>query len=1262
MQVKSFSDFSGGVTDKVIPGPSNRYTSADNLLIDANQKLYTRPGFNILSSTAYTLPAQERVARLINFDFDSELIALQNKKLFYVNAGAWTELQGPAAASIFPTNTASSLIEESQVNHTLYLASNSGDPVAKMFVDDTNTHQLRTAGLPKPPITAIFPDAATKLSIGITLALDIRNSMIDHVDDFGVAPAAHPAQDAANSAALAALATPVTLGDLITYTTSLRTIYDSHVGDAREAAPLQLYHAGISDLGSVSYFYVRNPIINLLTEESQPDNANVTTIEEVIRLLNDIRLKYNLHIYAPITHNNATQTSPSWGDHATTVPPVNLDANYTQAIPNISTLLRYVNNLKEELNFHVSNGLSSGYYSFKHMNVDSNNQIRMADATDTTTCAALLGCIYYHYAQHIETANRYSKYNIGGTAVVPPNVDQGLFYSATKQNIWLFKGDVTAGSPTISNVTPNPVTQGLPTGYFIIKETTDVTDPYENWAAPFNNPASLKFPQNTTTTGNGATTINMNQNSLVTAANIEFAFHWNGVHVDAERNTTANYNSALAAKAYIDLFDYTLSLDALSQQAVLIATAIKAHETGNQTAVTDIDLATGNYGIVGQEIKAGYTYYPITPIFSTGQFAPTHLIVAGQLAQFPSADAIRNPPAPSGFIPNQGQGYFEAGLTVKSYLYRFVFSIDYKVGQVDFTDISAPSEPIQIDSMESPASPTSGDTTWWDYIGLAGLQVLANAANTHYDVTNSKVEIYRTIGDGSVYYKIGEVTNGTTTYLDYTDDTTLLSNEALYTNGGIVGNDSPPVTGIIHALDNRMYYAVGNKVFQSLSNDPDSVPANFFDTFEEDVIGISSTRSNLVVFSNLNVYRVEGEFDELGNGFMRHERIFDRTGCVAQQSIVKADNGLFFAGKDGFYFTDGFQCFRVTDFEDTFVGYTLTDQQKKAITGAYDSVHKKVFWTIETTNFYTNPNLIIVLDLQFGIKKDITPTTTYSGGFDGYTGFNPTALTFFNNYLHYGDGDGYIMFEDISAYVDLVKNTAVAATAWDKRTLLWNYKSCNDDFGSANFRKYFTRVNVEFEQITNLSVQIKSDADKGRIMSDLPIIRSRKLLDWGDPKIDWTSSVYTAKDGGVIDEFRRFHADGSLRSNYRAIELQNAYCVVVASNIMGNLNVTAFAANIWTLTLLGSPTYKWPLYSVGYFVRIGGVDYPVTSRVSDSVVRVSDSGLTPLIAQANIQWEMWGYPKNEAAKLVNLDVNYEIMGQMQKDYQGTTSTDGGQND
>lgn len=1263
MATLTFDDFSGGLTERTVPGNPSKYQTADNLLIDTDKSLYSRPGFEIFSSTAYQLGAVERVARLVNFNNDSELIAAQNKNAYYISGGAWTSLLGPTSNNPFNTNTATSLISEAQWNKHLYLASNSGDPVIKLYRDSGNTLRLRTAGLPTPTLPDVYTDAAAKLAAAIVLAEDIKAMLHAHVNDFGVSPAAHLSKDTTTDTALDALSSPTTLNELIAYAIVLRTNYNLHVADTFLNKTAQNYHNEVANPAGGSD-YTSDGLLNLQTDSTLPTDGNINTIEEVVRLLNDLRNRYNWHVVAPITHNNATQTSVGWGANTVATGTIDLDAT-TPTIANVAPLIRYVNYLKAEYNSHAQDLFSGN--KFGHLNADSTNLVRMADCTDLHTAVGLLGCIAFHYSMHIETANR--RRNDG--------VNAG-FYGPADQFSLIFNGDVTATSAVITNVTPDPtVALGSPAvalaaGDHILRTTLDTSSPYTGWGSPpATGPGALPYFTNDyvvfSFTGTTITLSGGAAGGLVTTADVTFAFHWSGVHFDIERNTTAAIVNIAMRFLFQEDIDFSLAdVESVTGFAMDLAQMLKAHETSALTVLTTADIISGAY-----YTKAGYTYYYNADTDFSQEYIPPHSydptsVTPNSLPFFPSSSTVRAEPV------LEGHGYFEGpagtftdALTVSNYLYKLVRSYDYTVGSNSFTDLSAPSDSISVTVVTSLYDAASGDTgVARDATSFTSLPVLTNTSSQNYDTSVIALEIYRTIDDGTSFYKVGEVTNGTTTFSDTVLDSALVENEALYTNGGVVGNDSPPLAKYIHVHGSRMYYAIGNKVYQSLAQDPDSVPANFFDEFEEDVTGISSTRSSVVVLTAQSVYRMEGEFNDLGQGFLRHEPILNKTGCDSPQSIVKTDNGVFFAGKDGFYYTDGTQCIRVTDMIDTFLAFTSTSNKRNRIQGVYDDYRKKIYWTVQSDGALSDPNIMWVLDLQFGVIKDGTPVTTFSGGFDSYTGFRPTALAVYSKTLHYGDNSGYVMKQTDTLNYDVKRDTGVAATSWAVRTILWDYKGTDYNYGDARTRKYGTDIFFRFEQETNLSVQAYADNDKGRIVSALPQIRSRKLTDWSDSKIDWISSIYTAVAGEVIDEARKVPSSGGLRFLHRAVELKNAYCVIVSSDdpksLMGNVNIASVSANVWSVTLIEAATRKWPLYSVDYYIRINDVDYPVTVRTSDSVIRVSDSGLTALTAQSNIEFEMWGYPKNEKMRIVDYSVDFETAGSNQKDYKGG-STDGGEN-
>lgn len=1262
MQVLEFKDWAGGLTEHDSPEPPNRYKLAENLLIDHDKRLYQRGGFE--QYTANYLGTHERTAKLVNFGNDSELLALQNKKAFAVSAGSWTEVTGPTGHHAFPNNTAASLIADTQWNHHLFLASDNGlDPVVKMYRDGSNVMQLRTAGL--PTFTETMTPTDSGLAQAIALANDLRTQMIAH---YGANAATggtpnnlvnghHKAHaDLAAQAAAVTASTPATdLPSLLALLNTLRTEYSLHIADAQKEDPgragsgftyptFRHYHVGPNGgVYTPLYVYYDNAttynqtgfqwrhFLNFSAADQTFTLPSTTTLETVLTYLNDLRDKWNWHTYAINTHYNAMRWKGSnnsrYGTHATALARV---APYTwaQITPNYGPFIQYVKDLYQEYLRHISHD--------SHIVYDGTLVIDPAfdtNPTDFWGAVAMLGATANAFCFHaLETDPTFAttvSYQLQGTT------------TSGSASLTLATGGYTADKYKYLNLLP--MSGSAPGSYTWSQYPLSGGTPVFSFQSDYQVTASNTATPCVITLASSITTGQSGVQYIFSSLKQHF-----GQHSLAEQ-----YFDPRAWVLAWDALDFTLgSAAALTQFGSLageLAAAMKTHETDRQAKVVASGGCT-NLKFNGQAFDIwANTGGQTANADGTTQF--THYYP--DITNYPLSNIF---PVGAMFGDTWAQDRFDSTPEGASYNYKIVFKNSYYVGSNYFEDRSEPS--VAINVLQYKNEQYSGPTEAGKYYtSLANIQAYTNAANESYDTANMVKEIYRTIANGTSYFKLdvngsgGEIANATTTFQDYAVDTYLVDQLQLYTNGGLPANSTPPIASCVHVCGSRTFYVKGNKVFQSLPEDPDSVPVDYFVQFDEDIIGVSSCRSIVLAFSATKVYRLLGGFDSSGRGGFDYEIIFDRTGTISMNSLVKGDNGVFFAGKDGIYFTDGIQCVRLSDLPDTFGEYTTTAAKKKLVAGAYDPRTKRLYYTLHD-NGSGAPDTIWVMHLNWGLIPDATPITTFVGGFDGYTGFNPTAITVFQDALHYGDADGYIFHEDSSSYMDWEKS-AGALTA-NRRTLLWRWKSGYLDATTGDVRKYWERITAEFKQITNLSVQIISDCDYGRIMDNLPIIRSRKLLDWGDPKIDWTSSVYTAKDGSVIDEFRRFKANGSLRSNFRAIQMQNAYCVVVKSGDMGSLTITG--GNTATLTSLVA-TRKWPAYSVGYAIKINGVLYPVTARVSDSVVTVSGGPANGVVTD----WELWGYPKNECVRFLQFFVDFDMLGQQQKDYQGATSSDGGQN-
>lgn len=336
-----------------------------------------------------------------------------------------------------------------------------------------------------------------------------------------------------------------------------------------------------------------------------------------------------------------------------------------------------------------------------------------------------------------------------------------------------------------------------------------------------------------------------------------------------------------------------------------------------------------------------------------------------------------------------GSGFTATGGAGANYIYALVYKYTYPVGTTTYIDRGRPFSKSFTNIGTATASASPGIT-------VGSIPVLANGTGEHYDTTAIKVEVYRTTNGGSILYYVGEVTNGTTSYSDTTSDNTLVAaGVTIYTTGGVLANDRPPKTKYVHSTSDFTYWAHGyevsttsadgellpQRIWQSKRGDPDSVPASFYADIEEPLTAISSIKSIPIAFGANSVYRLDGTFDNNGRGGMFPKKISDKVGCVGQLSVVQTLSGLYFAGNDGFYYTDGYQIYSLSaeDFKETYSGLIETDLQKKRIYGCYDGLNKRVLWACNTPDSEAGEenNKIFCLYLPKG--KFTTWTSGYVG-------------------------------------------------------------------------------------------------------------------------------------------------------------------------------------------------------------------------------------------------------------------------------------------
>lgn len=597
---------------------------------------------------------------------------------------------------------------------------------------------------------------------------------------------------------------------------------------------------------------------------------------------------------------------------------------------------------------------------------------------------------------------------------------------------------------------------------------------------------------------------------------------------------------------------------------------------------------------------------------------------------------------------------FTPSAGANTYLYKILYYYTYQVGTVIFEDFG----PTTDFSVTSAAAPNSSS------ISITNIPVLSNnsvsSIGSNYDTANVKKFIYRTTAGGTVYYKLAELTNATTSYTDSTADTTLDDNEQLYTNGGVVDNDQPPPAKYVHIVNGIGYYAhvkegsqiLKNRLLQSIPDDPDSVPADFIQDFDDEITGISSINGKLVVLTTKTAYRVTENFDELGRGGMNIERILDAVGCVSHQSIVQTISGLFYAGADGFYFTDAYQVKKLSvHLSDTYKAITNSQTKQLRIVGTYEEQNQRIYWTIKSNDSSPDNDKLIVLDLRFGIKE-ASCFTTWSGG----DSFSPTSICFFNKELVRADRRGYLLKHQDGLTNDKKIDTSVTPSSWVNQTIIWTYESPSSSLGSSQARKFVNRIIFQSKNNTNASVAITSNNDQNRIVQSLKEIRFRGNITWGDPEVIWGDPDVIWGGNGVIEALRRF-PHGGLRCSYKQVKFTNAFTNITKSDTVGLASINATTK---TVTLLSS-SIGWPVDVVDYYISFAAdsyaTNYLVTSRTSNAVLTYQDASNTSSTS-ASSKWIIRGYPKGERLHLLKYVIEFVPLTDSQEPYKNTTTYTG----
>lgn len=591
------------------------------------------------------------------------------------------------------------------------------------------------------------------------------------------------------------------------------------------------------------------------------------------------------------------------------------------------------------------------------------------------------------------------------------------------------------------------------------------------------------------------------------------------------------------------------------------------------------------------------------------------------------------------FVGASGDDVETADVETHNYIYSFLYFFSYTVGNITFQDFG-PTTQVTVSDVDKP------DVT---NAAISSIAVLANSTTDNYDTATITVKIYRTEDAGLTSYYVGQVTNGTTTYTDSTSDATLATSTVLYTDGGVLDNDPPPKCKYVVVANNMGWYfhtsesssTYPTRIRQSVQFDFDSVPGSFYKDLESPIVGVGVIGIYPIVFCQDRIYRIEGFFDLTGRGDIEPREIIRSIGGINHNSIVQTRYGLFFAGTDGFYFTDGYSVTKVSkEFNATYKAFTDTATKQGNIYGMFEAVRNRIWWTVQSDSSSSDNDACYVADLNYGISENM-PFTTFSGG----TSFAPTALLYYNNTVYRADKRGYLLTHDEDLRTDPKIDTSAVPSAWVEKTIIYNYVSAAWDFGNESIIKWVPKMTLYAKNASNASVGIKSLNDITVVSDELKEIRISSNILWEDETVVWGDDTLIWNYDKVIKVQRRFPA-GGLRCSYKQIQLTNSYTIITNSDSLG---VSAVNASLKTVTLSTAPTNIWPSQSVDYYISFEEDDYTqdflVTARTS-SVLTYSDPGNVSVTA-ASSKWLLRGYRKGDVLSLLNFSLYHGFLSDSQ---------------
>lgn len=320
--------------------------------------------------------------------------------------------------------------------------------------------------------------------------------------------------------------------------------------------------------------------------------------------------------------------------------------------------------------------------------------------------------------------------------------------------------------------------------------------------------------------------------------------------------------------------------------------------------------------------------------------------------------AFLEPPQLVGTVSaNYATGAIVAAASPNVYSYLMAWEwVDAK-GNVHRSRLSSP---FNFDFQPSGGGDTTGELSW----SVKCSALMRRALASDGDVTRVRLVVYRTLANGSTYYRCrwnGELNDPSARVLSYTDtesDTQLLAaaRGEVYTSGGVLEWETPPAARHVQVSGGRVWLtsAEAAEVWPSselvVSEAPHWSPLTriTLDDATDRLVGTGWLDGLLVLFSRDRIYVLDASAGPGDTGvppWPRPQAIQTSGGCVSARSIVSFKDGVFFRAVDSFKILS-----RSREILD--VGEAvrdITDAYPLTLDAALDAARERVLFLVGTT-------------------------------------------------------------------------------------------------------------------------------------------------------------------------------------------------------------------------------------------------------------------------------------------------------------------------